>query len=284
MTGNDLYQRMKTVLAEGGTPTPDLDLQILFEDLAGMDSRLFGLDVSAGQREIPDQIEKSIKNAVARRIAGEPLGRILGYRDFWKHRFYLSPETLEPRPDTETLVESALNAFPVPPRRILDLGTGTGCILLSLLAEWPESHGIGVDLALGACRAAQENSQRLGLQNRASFVCGDWIAGVCGKFDLIVSNPPYIPAKDIPNLSCEVRNHDPILALSGGKDGLEPYKILLPNLKNLLEPTGRAFLEFGIGQDGDIRRLAENSGATLIRIIPDIGGIPRVVEISYGDN
>jgi release factor glutamine methyltransferase len=169
MIARDCFSALKKQMIESGVPTPDLDLQILFDDLAHIDSRLFGLDSEAGQQSLPEETQKRIENAVARRIAGEPIGRILGYRDFWKHRFYLSPETLEPRPDTETLVESALKAFPAPPRRILDLGTGTGCILLSLLAEWPKSYGVGIDLAPGACRAAHGNACRLGLENRVFF-------------------------------------------------------------------------------------------------------------------
>lgn len=231
---------------------------------------------------LEDVAPNKIQSVVARRVAGEPLWRILGYRDFWKSRFYLSPDTLEPRPDTETLIEQALTG-PVP-KTILDLGTGTGCILLSLLHEYPEAKGIGVDRSPGACATAQLNAERLGLDSRAQFICGDWLESVTGKFDLIVSNPPYIPRDVIPNLDENVKNFDPILALDGGNDGLDPYKKLLPELKKHLLPGGRVLFEIGVGQVMDLQRLAEASGANLIRVTRDIGGVERVVEIGYGDN
>lgn len=234
---------------------------------------------------LEDVAPENIPDVVARRMRGEPLWRILGYRDFWKHRFYLSPETLEPRPDTETLIEAALEIFKNnPPKKILDLGTGTGCILLSLLHEFPDAIGVGVDIQAGACHTAKQNAETIGLSNRAEFIVSNWTESLDGKFDLIVSNPPYIPRDEIRNLQKEVRNHDPILALDGGYDGLDPYKILLSNLKNHLEPEGVVLFEVGQGQVSDISRIAVTYGATLSRVYTDLGGVDRVVKISYGDN
>jgi release factor glutamine methyltransferase len=233
---------------------------------------------------IPFEISQKILSIINRRIKGESLGRILGYRDFWKSRFYLSPETLEPRPDTETLIETALDGEP--PRRILDLGTGTGCILLSLLQEFPNATGIGVDISDGACATARGNAERLGLSHRAQFLTGSWIDPLPSdsQFDLIVSNPPYIPSAEIRNLQKEVQNHDPILSLDGGTDGLLPYKYLCSNLKKYLETDGVVLFEFGAGQGNDIIRIVKDAGATLIRVVSDLGGHQRVIKFTYGDN
>lgn len=243
-------------------------------DTAAYDAKIILEDVVA-----PEQIAQ----IVARRVAGEPLWRILGYRDFWKHRFYLSPETLEPRPDTETLIETVLQSAPQA-KRILDVGTGTGCILLSLLHEYPDATGVGVDIQEGALQAARANAGRLNLANRATFLKSNWCDSAQGQFDVIVSNPPYIPTCDIANLESNVRNFDPILALDGGNDGLTPYKKLLPQCKKHLVRGGRLFFEIGIGQVDDITRLVEENSATLIRVVRDLNGVERVLEIGYGDN
>lgn len=275
------YHEIKTKLSAAGIETADLEARILLEDVAGVSRQDF---LFSKDKDIPADTTQKIQSIIDRRIAGESLGRILGYRDFWKSRFYLSPETLEPRPDTETLIELALEGKP--PQTILDLGTGTGCILLSLLQEFPDAVGVGVDIAEGAVGAARENAKRLGLENRVTFLCGSWLDPLPknSRFDLIVSNPPYIPSEEIRNLQVEVKNHDPILALDGGGDGLLPYKFLLPNLKNVLEPDGVALFEFGTGQAIDLTRIAEDAGATLIRITHDLGGHPRVIKIAFGDN
>lgn len=245
---------------------------------AGIDTAVFETQII-----IEDVLPENIDSVVARRIAGEPLWRILGYRDFWKNRFYMSQDTLEPRPDTETLIESVLK-FGNAPKRILDLGTGTGCILLSLLDEYPDATGVGVDLSLGALQTAQKNADRLELGHRVSFIQSNWLDSVDGVFDLIVSNPPYIPSAVILDLDENVKNFDPILALDGGNDGLAPYKKVLPNLKKHLVRGGRVLFEIGMGQVDDLRRLAESNDANLIRVITDLNGIERVVEIAYGDN
>jgi release factor glutamine methyltransferase len=269
---------LKDRLRAGGSDTADFELKILLEDVVG----LSGGALYESEIPLSPEIEQKLIGIIDRRLQGEPLGRILGYRDFWKNRFYLSPDTLEPRPDTEILIETALSGPPA--RRILDLGTGSGCILVTLLEEWPAAFGVGVDKASGACEVAQENAKKIGVAERVTFLCGDWLSPVEGRFDLIVSNPPYIPSADIPNLDENVRNFDPILALDGGKEGLDPYKYLLPRLKNFLEPHGRVLFEIGQGQGEDILRLVKACGANLSRVVPDLRGIPRVVEISYGDN
>lgn len=275
------YRAIKSRLSAAGIETADLEARILLEDIAGYSKTDF---LFRRDEPLSDEVAQKIETIIKRRINGEPLGRILGYRDFWNSRFYLSADTLEPRPDTEILIETALNEKP--PKRILDLGTGTGCILLTLLQEFPEATGVGVDLSSGALATATANAERLGLRNRVTFLNGSWLDPLPqdSKFDLIVSNPPYIPSEEIRNLQVEVKNHDPILALDGGIDGLDPYKFLLPILKKYLEPGGLVLFEFGIGQVSDLTRIVEDSGATLIRVVPDLGGHPRVLKIAYGDN
>ncbi len=278
-----LYHDIKTRLAQAGIETADLEARILMEDVAGLSKSEILFRKNA---PLSPEVAATIQGILDRRIAGESLGRILGYRDFWTSRFYLSPDTLEPRPDTETVIETALDLTGPPPRRILDLGTGTGCILLSLLQEFPDAVGVGVDLSEGACVTARANAARLGLSERVTILQGSWCDPLPpdSRFDLIVSNPPYIPSAEIRNLQVEVKNHDPILALDGGKDGLDPYKFLLSNLKKYLETNGIVLFEFGIGQGDDLARIVAESGATLIRVVPDLGGVPRVLKITYGDN
>lgn len=275
------YHDIKSQLSAAGIETADIEARILLEDVAEIPKSEF---LFSKGKELSAVIADKIQTIIDRRIAGESLGRILGYRDFWKSRFYLSPDTLEPRPDTETLIEVALEGRA--PRTILDLGTGTGCILLSLLQEFPDAVGVGVDIADGAVAAARVNAKRLGLENRVTFLCGSWLDPLPenSKFDLVVSNPPYIPSEEIRNLQKEVKNHDPILALDGGEDGLLPYKFLLPNLKNVLEQDGVILFEFGAGQLSDLTRIVEDAGATLIRTAHDLGGHPRVIKIAFGDN
>lgn len=267
-------------LQAAGIENPAFETRIIMEDIAGVNA----VDLITKEVVVSDDTSQKILSIINRRLQGESLGRILGYRDFWKSRFYLSPETLEPRPDTETLIETALDGNP--PRRILDLGTGTGCILLSLLQEFPNATGIGVDISDGASATARRNAERLGLSHRAQFLTGNWTDPLPhdSKFDLIVSNPPYIPTAEILNLQKEVQNHDPILSLDGGADGLLPYKYLCSNLKKYLETDGVVLFEFGSGQGDDIIRIVKDAGATLIRVVHDLGGHQRVIKFTYGDN
>lgn len=270
----DTSQRFR----EAGLDTPDLDARFLLQDLLGISNseRLSGpIELNEEQLSLADI-------AIARRLSGEPVSRILGYREFWGRKFLLSPSTLDPRPDTETLIEAVLES-PWKAPHILDLGTGTGCILLTLLHEIRDSTGVGIDLSAEACATAQRNAEYHDLSSRVAIQNADWIESLEGTYDLIVSNPPYIPSDVIPTLSVEVQNHDPILALDGGEDGLNPYKFLLSALKKFLVPGGFIFFEIGQGQLPDIARLVKNSDATLIQSWTDLGGVPRIVKISYGD-
>jgi release factor glutamine methyltransferase len=218
---------------------------------------------------------------LARRAAHEPLALIVGHREFWSLDFQVSPATLIPRPDSETLIEAALAAFAnrAAPRNILDLGTGTGCLLLALLTEFPSAFGIGLDLGPDAAALAQGNARRLGLAERAAFVAGDWTKPVSGRFDLIVSNPPYIAGPAIETLMPEVARHEPGRALDGGPDGYDAYRTIVPALRRHLHPGGTAILELGLGQAYYVSDLAREAGlAAWLRL--DLAGIPRAIVLT----
>jgi len=219
---------------------------------------------------------------LARVNEGQPLSRIYGEREFWGLNFGLSPDTLDPRADTETLIEAVLERYKdAPPRSILDLGTGSGCILLSLLSEYKDAQGLGVDLSEGAVETARANAKSLGLENRASFRQGNWAQGIDQKFDLLVSNPPYIASKVIPELDENVQKYDPILALDGGEDGLQAYKIIFSEIFRILNPGGYAYFEIGFDQAESVMRLSEESRFSNTRLISDSARLPRVVEIFF---
>jgi release factor glutamine methyltransferase len=219
---------------------------------------------------------------VIRRLAGEPVDRIIGHRGFWTHELIITSDTLSPRADTETIVEAARdhaskNHSKDAALRILDLGTGTGAILLALLHEFPRATGLGVDVSSAAVEVARRNAALNQLETRASFHLGSWATGITEQFDIVVSNPPYIPSADIAGLECEVREHDPLLALDGGTDGLDAYRILLPLLPHLMKPNGVAVFEIGFGQEPDIASLATLAGLQIGEIRDDLGGVPRAV-------
>ncbi len=216
-----------------------------------------------------------------RRIAREPLALIVGHREFWSLEFQVSPATLIPRPDSETLIEAALAAFAKrpPPRRIIDLGTGTGCLLLALLTEYPTAFGIGIDLSPDAAALAKANAAALGLTTRSAFMAGNWTNAVSGRFDLIISNPPYIPALDIGTLMPEVAAYEPRTALDGGEDGYDAYRAIIPLLRGHIEPTGVAILELGVEQAHSVEELARDIGFdTLLRL--DLAEISRAIVLT----
>ncbi|MCX7324678.1 MAG: peptide chain release factor N(5)-glutamine methyltransferase [Hyphomicrobiales bacterium] len=217
---------------------------------------------------------------VVKRLLGVPMARLLGWRDFWGLCFHLSPDTLEPRPDSETVIEAAITLMRqrgIAAPRILDLGTGTGCLLVALLTEWPGAIGLGIDISAGAVATASRNASDNGVTERATFRQGSWTEGLAGPFDLIVSNPPYIAADEIAGLAREVREHDPLRALDGGPDGLEPYRQIIPALPRLLAPGGAAVLEIGAGQHGAVRDLAASAGLAGHSSRVDLGGHVRAV-------
>ncbi|MEM7710516.1 MAG: peptide chain release factor N(5)-glutamine methyltransferase [Pseudomonadota bacterium] len=211
---------------------------------------------------------------VAARAARQPVSQIVGRRAFWRHEFRVTSDTLDPRPETETLVQAALEETFA---RVLDLGTGTGCILLSLLAERSEATGLGTDLSPAALDVARDNAAVLKLEDRATFRHGDWLSGVDGTFDLIVSNPPYITAAEMAELQPEVRDWEPALALSPGGDGLDAYRVLARDAPAHLAPGGRLIVEVGSRQADAVSALWRAAGLTKIEVRRDLDGRDRVV-------
>jgi len=215
---------------------------------------------------------------VARRAKGEPLARLRGKREFWSLDFALSPDTLDPRPDSETLIAAALADIPdrAAPLRVVDFGTGTGCLLLALLSELPQAIGIGIDIAPGAVATAQANAAALGLAGRAEFRIGGWETRIAGPVDVILANPPYIPSSEIGRLPPEVA-FDPRTALDGGTDGLAAYGALGAAIRGLLSPAGRAYIEIGAGQSLPVARVFGGSGLRVTAVCRDLAGIERCV-------
>lgn len=225
-----------------------------------------------------------IADMLKRVVAREPLSRIIGAREFWGLEFLLSADTLDPRPETETVVEAVLRRLPARslPYRFLDLGTGTGCILLALLAEFPEAAGFGIDIAPGAACTARHNAARLGLAERAKFAVGSWAQAVSGRFDVVVANPPYIPGPDLPGLPPEVREHDPRPALDGGPDGLAAYRAIAADLPRLLAPAGLFACEIGSTQADAVSEVLAKAGLQPDEIALDLAGLPRCVVAGAG--
>lgn len=286
-----MIKDIKARLRAANIENTDLEARWILKHVLGVSDT----DLVSGAEFPVSQIQKqTIDSMISRRAAGEPLSRIFGEREFWGHAFKINPDVLDPRPDTETLVEAVIyhlkQAFHVKQENhlkaaeILDLGTGSGCILVSILKELPYVSGIGVDRSFKACRTALENVRALGVADRATVICGSWGESLDGLFDIVVSNPPYIPSADIPNLEVSVRNHDPILALEGGGDGLLAYKNIFSILPRLLKPQGRAFFEIGYNQKDDLERLSGDYEIRIESVHYDLAGHPRVVEISRGDN
>jgi len=277
-TAGQATEALTARFAAAGIDTPRLDARILVAHILNI--RPQDIVIRSDKPLTADQAD-ALEGMARRREAREPVSRILGRRGFWSLELAVSADTLDPRPDTETVVEAVLEAMPdrAAPLRILDLGTGTGCILLALLAEYPSATGIGVDIADGAVATATSNAKTAGVSDRAEFLIGDWTQGleITGTFDVIVSNPPYIPDGDVVGLEPEVRIHDPRRALVGGPDGLEAYRVLSPLVADRLNPTGVVVFEVGIGQAPDVDTLLRAANFQIVWNRADLGGVDRCV-------
>jgi release factor glutamine methyltransferase len=268
---------LTNILEQAGKESPALDARLLIGHALKLDHTAMA---SSPGRALSPQERAAIARLAERRLAGEPVARILGQREFWGLPLALSKATLVPRPETETIVEAALDALADRRNdklRIADLGTGTGALLLALLHELKNATGIGTDLDESALATARANAEALGLSGRAQFLRADFGAGLQSPFDLVVSNPPYIPTNDIEALAVEVREHDPKLALDGGADGLDAYRAIARQLPDLLSADGIAVLEIGIGQAETVRAIFESAGLRVADLRSDLGGIPRAI-------
>lgn len=270
-----LIARAAARLAGAGVPEPERDARLLYRWAAGMDGA--GLAAALADPASPRETA-CFETAIEAREGRAPVSHITGGREFWGRRFRVTPAVLDPRPETETLIAHALEG--PAPRRILDLGTGSGCILLTLLAEWPGTRGVGTDISAAALEVAAENARRLGVADRTELVASDWcdgLGGIGGPFGLIVSNPPYIAGDEIAGLTPEVRLHEPLAALSPGGDGLDAYRRIAAGVGPLLAPEGRILLEIGPHQATDVGRILAAAGITVTAVLPDLDGRNRVV-------
>jgi release factor glutamine methyltransferase len=271
----DALRDATAALGAAGIEAPHREARILLAHVLGVD--LAGLLLRIPGDLTPEEVE-GFERLIARRAGRVPAAQLLGHREFWSLDVLVTPDTLIPRPESELIIEIALELHrDRGVGRILDLGTGTGCLLLAALTEFTGAWGLGLDRSAAAAMVAQRNAGRLGLSDRAAFMVGDWAEAIAGRFDLILCNPPYIQAVDIAELMPEVRVHEPHLALDGGADGLDPYRILFPDLHRRLTPGGAALFEFGIGQKAALTNLAQQAALTVVAVRADLAGHPRVM-------
>ena len=267
---------------QAGIDSAEADARLLISHALGIDRA--GL-ISDGGRELNAKEMAAIDALGTRRLRHEPVARIFGFKEFWSLPLQISDAVLVPRPETETIVEAALDfiirdGLRMEPLRILDIGTGSGALLLALLSELPNARGTGTDISAPALAVARANAERNALTARSSFVECDYAAGLPGPFDLIVSNPPYVAHGDIAGLAAEVRDYDPALALDGGADGLDGYRSIAHGARALLASGGRLIVELGAGQEGAVRALFTKAGLNLGGARADLAGIPRALGAS----
>lgn len=272
----ELLNQARQQLVEKGLSSPDLDARLLFQKASGFDHVRV---ISEAKTLVPLNVQKAFCDMLERRLSGEPVQRIIGKWEFFGRAFELSLDTLVPRPETELLVECVLselgeNSKPV---RILDVGTGSGIIAVTLACELPEANILASDISGPALETAAKNALSLDAYGQIRFVQSDLFSKIDGQFDIIVSNPPYIPSGEISALQTEVRLFDPLIALDGGSDGLDFYRAIIGRCEKFLNPQGLLLLEVGQGQAADVAQLAQASNFEPIRIVKDLSGIDRVV-------
>ena len=279
MEARDILTCAAARLGEAGIAAPQLDARLLLAIALGRDMAVLPHETLPHWN---DDLAADLARLVSRRAAGEPVSRIRGWREFWSLRFVLSADTLDPRPDSETLVAAAVNeGRKMAAPRLLDLGTGSGCLLLACLSELPQATGTGIDVSDGAIATASQNATCLGLASRARFETArfDDDLTAYGGFDLVICNPPYIPSGEIATLSAEVASFDPIRALDGGDDGLLSWQQVLPAIARRLAPGGQAFVEIGAGQQAAVTAIAGECGLAVSQTHADLAGNVRCLEL-----
>lgn len=276
MNAAALIAEGEAALAAAGIEAPRREARLLLAHVLNAEAGALALE---GDRVVTGGDVAGFRAVLARRAAHEPFAYIVGRREFWSQALEVSADTLIPRPDTETLVEAALAhaGHRAAPLEILDLGTGTGAVLIALLSELPNATGFGVDVSPAALEVAKRNALRAGVAHRARFAISSWWSHVRGSFDLVVSNPPYIPTDEIADLAPEVRAFEPRLALDGGPDGLAAYRAIASIAAERLSQGGALIVECGIGQSDRIAALFRASRFRQVTVTADLAGIPRVV-------
>jgi release factor glutamine methyltransferase len=260
-------------LRAAGVEEPRRDARLLLRIAAGLSAEEV---LASPDRELATEAMRRFDAWIERRAAREPVSRIVGRREFWSLDFHVTPDTLDPRPDSETLVSAALDRLDGrSERRVLDLGTGTGCLLLAVLSERPGASGVGIDRSPAAARVAHDNARRLGLAGRAHFLAGDWASAIVGDFDVVLANPPYVAAPDVALLEPEVRDYEPGIALLAGDDGLDAYRAILPDVGRYLATGGSLIVEVGDRQIDSVAALMPRHGLRPAERRYDGAGVAR---------
>ncbi len=276
-TVSKLLLKAAPLFSKAGLDTPELDAKLLLQAASGYTNVEL---ISKSKEALQSEICETFYGFVERRLNHEPVHRILGYREFYGRQFILSDETLIPRPDTEILVECGLKAKPT---SVLEIGTGSGAIAVSLASELPDVKITATDISKDAVKTAQKNAVKHNVDKKIKFVETDLFKGLKGKFDLVISNPPYIRKSDISDLQKEVQFHDPMHALDGGKDGLDFYRLIFKQVAGFLNPNGSVLVEIGIGQENDVIAIAKAEGFSKLEVIKDLNQVNRVVGASLND-
>lgn len=272
---SELQKKITKILAEGGIETNSLDARIILREIFNFDEKelILNSDLILSESKI-----SKVQKIITRRLNFEPVSKIFGKRDFYNSTFSISDDVLDPRPETENIVEIANNfILEKGYESFIDLGTGSGCIILSILKENKNLTAVGVDISIDAINIAKKNSKDMNLEKRSSFLVSNWLSSVYNSYDLIISNPPYIPSDEIITLSKTVKNFDPLISLDGGEDGLECYKEIAQDINRVINKNGRVILEIGYNQAHDVIKIFESKEFKLLKIYKDINGLNRIL-------
>lgn len=272
---SELQKKITKILAEGGIETNSLDARIILREIFNFDEKelILNSDLILSESKI-----SKVQKIITRRLNFEPVSKIFGKRDFYNSTFSISDDVLDPRPETENIVEIANNfILEKGYESFIDLGTGSGCIILSILKENKNLTAVGVDISIDAINIAKKNSKDMNLEKRSSFLVSNWLSSIYNSYDLIISNPPYIPSDEIITLSKTVKNFDPLISLDGGQDGLECYKEIAQDINRVINKNGRVILEIGYNQAHDVIKIFESKEFKLLKIYNDINGLNRIL-------
>ena len=267
----DLLEYGRRELRNAGIESANLDARILFAEAFDLKERYFASDFKISKKNY-----HLYQRFIKQRLDGKPVSKIVYNREFWKSNYYINDYTLDPRPDSETIVETVIELSKKENfRQVLDLGTGSGCLITSILKELQLSKGLALDISFEAIKVARFNSQILNLENRIQFIVSDWFTSIRGKFDLIVCNPPYIASSKIPLLSKEVKNYEPIKAIDGGDDGLNSYREIASQINRFINPNGKILLEIGVSQENEIINIMKKEGLINLFKVKDLSNKVR---------
>ena len=272
---SELQKKITKILAEGGIETNSLDARIILKEIFNFDEKelILNSDLILSESKI-----SKVQKIITRRLNFEPVSKIFGKRDFYNSTFSISDDVLDPRPETENIVEIANNfILEKGYESFIDLGTGSGCIILSILKENKNLTAVGVDISIDAINIAKKNSKDMKLEKRSSFLVSNWLSSIYSSYDLIISNPPYIPSDEIITLSKTVKNFDPLISLDGGQDGLECYKEIAQDINRVINKNGRVILEIGYNQAHDVIKIFESKEFKLLKIYNDINDLNRIL-------